>query len=47
MLAMQGYWPDGIYSAPTDQAMFDDIIAAQSMGFNAIRKHVKVEPDRW
>jgi beta-galactosidase/beta-glucuronidase len=43
----QGYWPDGIYTAPTDEALRSDIVAAKRLGFNTIRKHMKVEPDRW
>ena len=43
----QGYWPDGLYTAPTDDAMVYDISMAKAMGFNMIRKHVKVEPLRW
>jgi hypothetical protein len=43
----QGYWPDGLYTAPTDEALKSDIIAAKRMGCNMIRKHVKVEPERW
>ncbi|QBI56313.1 AbfB domain-containing protein [Streptomonospora litoralis] len=43
----QGYWPDGISTAPTDEALKFDIQAAKDLGFNTIRKHVKVEPDRW
>ncbi len=43
----QGYWPDGLYTAPTDEALKSDIEAAKEHGFNMIRKHVKVEPDRW
>nr|MDO8085084.1 glycoside hydrolase family 2 TIM barrel-domain containing protein [Candidatus Sigynarchaeum springense] len=43
----QGYWPDGLYTAPTDDALRFDIEAARSMGFNMVRKHAKVEPDRW
>lgn len=43
----QGWWPDGLYSAPTDAALAFDIEAAKAMGFNVIRKHVKVEPARW
>ena len=43
----QGYWPDGIYTAPTDAALRSDIDAAKSFGFNLIRKHAKVEPERW
>lgn len=43
----QGYWPDGLYTAPTDNALQFDIAAAKAMGFNTIRKHIKLEPDRW
>jgi hypothetical protein len=43
----RGWWPDGIYTAPTDEALKFDIEATKTMGFNTIRKHVKVEPDRW
>jgi hypothetical protein len=43
----QGFWPDGIYTAPTDEAMRSDIDFLKSSGFNLIRKHVKVEPERW
>lgn len=43
----QGFWPDGLYTAPTDEALKFDIEAAKSMGFNTIRKHIKVEPVRW
>lgn len=43
----QGFWPEGLYTAPTDEALRFDIEAAKRMGFNTIRKHVKVEPDRW
>lgn len=43
----QGYWPDGIYTAPTDEALKSDIEAAKNLGFNMIRKHVKIEPARW
>ena len=43
----QGFWPDGIYTAPTDEAMLWDIQAMKDMGFNMVRKHVKVEPSRW
>ena len=42
----QGYWPDGIYTAPTDEALAWDIQATKDLGFNTIRKHIKVEPDR-
>lgn len=43
----QGYWPDGIYTAPTDAALRYDIEAAKRFGLNLLRKHAKVEPDRW
>ncbi len=43
----QGWWPDGLYTAPTDEALKSDIIRTKKMGFNLIRKHVKVEPARW
>ncbi len=43
----QGWWPDGLYTAPTDEALAFDIIRTKELGFNTIRKHVKVEPDRW
>ncbi len=43
----QGYWPDGLYTAPTDEAMAYDIKKTKDFGFNLIRKHVKVEPARW
>ena len=43
----QGWWPDGLYTAPTDEALRYDIEVTQTLGFNLIRKHVKVEPERW
>jgi hypothetical protein len=43
----QGFWPDGLYTAPTDAALKFDIQAAKAMGFNTIRKHIKIEPARW
>lgn len=43
----QGFWPDGIYTAPTDEALRYDIEITKKLGFNLARKHVKVEPDRW
>ena len=43
----QGYWPDGLYTAPTDEALKYDIKIAKELGFNMIRKHVKMEPARW
>ena len=43
----QGFWPDGIYTAPTDAALKWDIETEKQLGFNTVRKHVKVEPARW
>lgn len=43
----QGYWPDGIFTAPTDQALLYDLELAKKTGFNVVRKHIKVEPQRW
>ena len=43
----QGYWPDGIFTAPGDKALLYDIDLAKQGGFNMIRKHIKVEPQRW
>lgn len=43
----QGYWPDGLYTAPSDQAMIFDIQGAKDLGFNMLRKHIKIEPLRW
>jgi hypothetical protein len=43
----QGFWPDGLYTAPTDDALKFDIEMTKQYGFNMIRKHVKVEPARW
>lgn len=43
----QGWWPDGLYTAPNDEALRFDIEKTKAMGFNMIRKHVKVEPARW
>jgi hypothetical protein len=43
----QGFWPDGIYTAPTDEALKYDIEFAKQVGWNVLRKHVKVEPERW
>jgi hypothetical protein len=43
----QGFWPDGLYTAPTDDALKYDIEVTKKLGFNMTRKHVKVEPDRW
>lgn len=43
----QGWWPDGLYTAPTDEALVYDIQKTKDFGFNMIRKHIKVEPSRW
>tara|TARA_R110000868_G_scaffold98706_3_gene271804 strand:+ start:4111 stop:5943 length:1833 start_codon:yes stop_codon:yes gene_type:complete len=43
----QGWWPDGLYTAPSDEALKYDIIKTKEFGYNMIRKHVKVEPARW
>lgn len=43
----QGWWPDGLYTAPTDEALAFDVVKTKEMGFNMIRKHIKVEPSRW
>jgi hypothetical protein len=43
----QGFWPDGLYTAPTDEALKYDIEITKKLGFNMARKHVKVEPARW
>ncbi|WP_218952131.1 glycoside hydrolase family 2 protein [Amycolatopsis anabasis] len=43
----QGYWPDGIYTAPTDEALRFDLERTKALGLNFVRKHVKVEPARW
>lgn len=43
----QGFWPDGLYTAPTDEALAFDIKTIKSLGFNTIRKHIKIEPERW
>ncbi|MHB9008294.1 MAG: glycoside hydrolase family 2 protein, partial [Limisphaerales bacterium] len=43
----QGFWPDGIYTAPTDAALRYDLEVLKELGFNLVRKHVKVEPARW
>ena len=43
----QGWWPDGLYTAPTDDAIKYDIEMTKALGFNMIRKHIKVEPARW
>ncbi|GAB7052987.1 AbfB domain-containing protein [Catenuloplanes indicus] len=43
----QGYWPDGIYTAPTDEALRFDLERQKALGYNTVRKHIKVEPARW
>ncbi|MFD1546395.1 PA14 domain-containing protein [Nonomuraea guangzhouensis] len=43
----QGFWPDGIYTAPTDEALKYDLVQTKKLGFNTVRKHTKVESDRW
>ena len=43
----QGYWPDGLYTAPSDQALIYDIQTMKELGFNMLRKHGKIESDRW
>ena len=43
----QGWWPDGLYTAPSDEALKFDIVKTKELGFNMIRKHIKVEPARW
>ncbi|MDX6264048.1 MAG: hypothetical protein QOH84_5736 [Kribbellaceae bacterium] len=43
----QGFWPDGLNTAPTDEALAFDLEQHKKLGFNTVRKHIKVEPDRW
>ena len=43
----QGFWPDGLHTAPSDKALAYDLKMHKAMGFNSVRKHIKVEPDRW
>ncbi|MBB5873903.1 hypothetical protein F4553_007337 [Allocatelliglobosispora scoriae] len=43
----QGFWPDGLYTAPTDAALASDLQKIKDLGFNMVRKHIKVEPQRW
>lgn len=43
----QGYWPEGLYTPPSDEAMIFDIQAMKDLGFNMLRKHIKIEPQRW
>ncbi|MBS61197.1 MAG: glycoside hydrolase family 2 [Anaerolineaceae bacterium] len=43
----QGYWPDGLYTAPTDEALVYDLDMVKHFGYNLVRKHMKIEPQRW
>jgi len=43
----QGYWPDGLYTAPSDEAMIHDIATMKDLGYTMLRKHIKIEPLRW
>ncbi|MGW0564600.1 PA14 domain-containing protein [Streptomyces sp. NPDC003016] len=43
----QGFWPDGLHTAPTDEALAYDLEMHKELGYNSVRKHIKVEPDRW
>ena len=43
----QGWWPDGLYTAPSDAALEFDVIKTKELGYNMIRKHIKLEPARW
>ncbi|QHS61077.1 sugar-binding domain-containing protein [Chitinophaga agri] len=43
----QGFWPEGLHTAPTDAALAFDVMAIKNMGYNTIRKHIKIEPARW
>jgi hypothetical protein len=43
----QGYWVDGLYTPPSNKAMYDEILAVKNLGFNMLRKHIKVEPMLW
>jgi hypothetical protein len=43
----QGYWPDGVYTAPTDEALRFDLEQAKALGYNLVRLHMKIEPARW
>ncbi|MFD7290658.1 PA14 domain-containing protein [Streptomyces sp. NPDC059863] len=43
----QGFWPDGLHTAPTDEALAYDLKMHKKLGYNSVRKHIKVEPDRW
>lgn len=46
-LLAQSYWPDGLYTAPSDEALASDLQAAKELGLNTIRLHQKVNPQRW
>ncbi|WP_105483966.1 glycoside hydrolase family 2 protein [Abditibacterium utsteinense] len=43
----QGFWPESLYTAPTDEALKSDIVTMKNLGFNMVRKHIKIEPARW
>lgn len=43
----QGYWPDGLLTPPSDEAMLEELRQVKALGFNMLRKHIKIEPDRW
>lgn len=43
----QGYWPDGIYTPPSEDAIIFDLQGIKNLGYNMVRKHVKIEPARW
>lgn len=43
----QGFWPDGLYTQPADDALVHDLAGQKKLGFNAVRKHIKAEPARW
>ncbi|MFD1152059.1 LamG-like jellyroll fold domain-containing protein [Saccharothrix hoggarensis] len=43
----QGFWPDGLHTQPSDEALRFDLRAQKDLGFNAVRKHIKIEPARW
>ena len=43
----QGYWPDGLYTPPSDEAVVRELETVKSLGFNLLRKHAKIEPQRW
>ncbi|MCT2590308.1 glycoside hydrolase family 2 [Streptomyces sp. N2-109] len=43
----QGFWPEGLHTPPTDEALAYDLEMHKKLGYNSVRKHIKVEPDRW